>query len=149
MSLFAGQVLSASDAGHLQTVVYSGKQSGNAGSQQAVTTTETDCLNASVTFSTATAAVYVVTAHFDLDASASGASVTVGRLAIDGVTQSDEAHLSAISTARSTPGQVWTGTVSGAGSHTFKLRVLKSAAAGTINCVDQHTKFVVLIIEIV
>lgn len=149
MSLLAGEVLSASDASHLQTVVYSGTQTGNAGSQQTVTTTETDCLGCSVTFSTATAAVYVVTAHFDLDVSSSGTTVNVGRLNIDGVTQTKEAHLSGSSVTRSTPGQVWTGTVSGAGSHTFKLRVIKSAAAATVNCVDTHTTFTVLIIEVV
>lgn len=134
----------------LQPVIYSATQTGNAGNQQVVTTTEADCLGCTVSFSTATAANYVVTATFDFDVSASGATVNVGRLSIDGTTVTgSEAHLGGSSVTRATVSQVWTGAFLAAGAHIVKLRCIKSAAAATVNCVDTHTKFVITVLEVV
>lgn len=150
MTLNAGQAPTAATLLHLQPVTYSAVQTGNAGSQQAVTTTETDCLGCSVTFTTATAANCLLVANFDLDASVAGATVAVGRVRVDGVTiTAPEAHLSGASVTRSTAGQNWTFALSGAGSHTVLLRVLKSAAAATVNCVDLHTRFSLIVTEVV
>jgi hypothetical protein len=150
MTLNAGQAPTAATMLHLQPTIYSAAQTGNGGGLQAVTTTETDCLGCSVTFSTATAAAYMVVAFFDLDVTASGATTAVGRLNIDGTTVTGiEAHLGGSSVTRATPGQVWTGSLSGGGSHTLKLRIIKSAALATINCIDLHTRMAITVIEVV
>ncbi len=150
MTLNAGQAPTAATILHLQSTIYSAAQTGNAGGQQAVTTGETDCLGCSITFSTATAASYMVVAFFDLDVSVAGATTAVGRLNVDGTTITGiEAHLGGASVTRATTGQVWMGSLSGGGAHTVKLRVIKSAAAATINCVDLHTRFAITVIEVV
>jgi len=134
----------------LQSTIYTAFQTGNAGSLQAVTTTETDCLGCSVSVVTATAANWMITAFFDFDVTATGAAIAVGRLNVDGTTITGaEAHLSGSSVTRSTPGQVWSGAFSAAGTHPVKLRIIKSAAAATINCTDLHTRFVLTVIEVV
>lgn len=150
MPITAGKPPTAAQLTRLQSVIYTAFQTGNAGSLQAVTTAETDCLGCSVTFTTATTANWTVTAFFDVDVTATGAAIAVGRLSVDGTTITGaEAHLSGSSVTRSTPGQVWSGAFAAAGSHTVKLRVIKSAAAATINCIDLHTRFVLTVFEVV
>lgn len=150
MPFTAGQKLRASQLQNVQPITYNAFQTGNGGGQQAVTTTETDCLAASVTFTSLTAANCVVVASFDLDVAVTGATIAQGRLSVDAATiTTPEAHLSGSSVTRTTATQSWTFTLSAAGTHTVKLRILKTAAAATINCVDGHTRFSLILSEVV
>lgn len=149
MPFTAGQKLRASDLNKIQPVEYSGQQSGNVSNLQAITTSQVDCLNCFVTFSTSTAATCKIVADWDVDVSTGGAAVAVGRVVVDGSTIGDEAHYSIVTTgSRVTMSQSWRFVLSGSGAHTVKLAVLKSAAAGTVNCDDQHTKFTLTVTEV-
>jgi hypothetical protein len=149
MSFTAGQKLRASDLNKIQPVLYTAIQTGNGGGVQTITTTEADCLGATVTFTSLTAAVCEITAFWDIDVTTGGVTVCQGRIAVDGVTLSQEAHFSAITTAsRCTAGRTWKFTLGGSGSHTVKMRVLKTAAAGAILCDDNHTVFTLAVQEV-
>jgi hypothetical protein len=60
-----------------------------------------------------------------------------------------EVHLNGATIERATLSQVIDFTLSGAGTHTVKLRLLKTAAAATILTDDQHTGFSLQVREIV
>ena len=150
MPFTAGQKLRASQLSMVQPVKYSANQTGNGGGTQTITTTETDCLGAFVTFTSLTAAVCEVVAFWDIDCSSGGAAVAQGRLSVDGVIQTPEAHFSLItSSSRCTAGRSYRFTLSGAGSHTVKMRVLKTGALGTATCDDNHTGFTITVQEVV
>jgi hypothetical protein len=142
MSFLAFQIVRASALNRIQPIVYPAQQTGNAGSQQTVTTTETDSLGCSVTFTTVSAAVCTATLFCDVESTVVGASVFQGRLNVDTVSiTGKEVHLNGATIERATLGQVIDFTLSGAGTHTVKLRLLKTAAAATILTDDQHTGF--------
>jgi hypothetical protein len=150
MSFVAFQIVRASALNRIQPVVYPAQQTGNAGSQQTVTTTETDALGCSVTFTTVSAAVCTATIVCDVESTIVGASVFQGRLNVDTVTiTTKEVHLNGATIERATLSQVIDFTLSGAGTHTVKLRLLKTAAAATILTDDQHTGFSLQVREIV
>lgn len=149
MPFTAGQKLRASDLNKIQPTIYTAQQSGNAGAQQAITTSEADCLNCSVTFTTLTAATCEIVATWDVDVATGGAAIALGRVRVDGVTIANEAHFSIVTTSsRTTMTKSWKFSVAGAGSHTVIQRVLKNAAAGTANCDDQHTGFTLSVLEV-
>jgi plastocyanin len=150
MTFVAFSIVRASALNRIQPVEYSAIQNGNGGSQQTVTTTETDSLGCSVTFTTATAAICTAWLTCDLEVQVTGSTVFQGRLNIDTVTvTTKEVHLNGASLLRMTPGQTIDFTLSGAGTHTVKLRLLKTAAAATIVTDDQHTGFTLSVREIV
>jgi hypothetical protein len=150
MTFAAFQIVRASALNRIQPIVYPATQSGNGGSQQTVTTTETASLGCSVTFTTTTAAICTATIFCDIEIQVTGATVFQARLNVDTVSVSTrEVHLNGSSLQRSTPGQVVDFTLSGAGTHTVKLNLLKTVAAGTIVTDDQHTGFSLQVREIV
>lgn len=149
MPFSAGQRLSGAKLQTVQTVVYSAFQS--ATGAQTFTTSEVDSGACFVTFTTVTnGAVYTCYGVGDLEVTVAGVSVVaVGRLNVDGVSiTAKEMHLRADSVGRATVGQVWTGTLPTAGSHTLKLRLIKNAAGGTMQANDNHTCIVVHIMEV-
>lgn len=149
MTLAAGNRLTAAQLARLQPTTYVATQTGNVGNQQTLTTSAVDSLNATVTFTTTTAAICVVQASFDFDVSAGGSAIALGNLVVDGATQNGEAHMNLNTTGtRHTVGQRWRFTLSGAGSHTVKLQVSKNAAAATAFADDNHTGFVLTVYEI-
>jgi hypothetical protein len=144
----AFQIVRASQLNRIQPYVQSAVQSGTG--QQTVTTTETDAAGCSVTFTSATAALVTATIFCDLEVTATGLSVFQGRLNVDGTSITlKEVHLNGSSLTRATTGQVIDFTLSGAGSHTVKLRLLKTAAAATILTDDNHTGFSLNVREVV
>jgi hypothetical protein len=148
VTLNAGQAPTAATVLHLQTVVYSAGQSGGA----TFTTTETDSSGTTVTFSTATAATCVVVGVGDFEVTTASASVVaVGRLNVDGSTVAGgaEIHLRADSIGRASVSQCWHFSLSGSGSHTIKLRLLKTAVGGVMTANDVHTRIVVMVTEVV
>lgn len=148
MPITAGQPPTAAQLTNLQPVIYSAQQS-NTGNQT-VTTTETDSAGCTVTFSTTTAAKYIAWITSDNDCSVTGTTLVSTRLNIDGTTISTpSANSNANATTRQCVSQVITGTLSGAGSHTFKLRLFKSFNSGTIVANDVHTRVVIQITEVV
>lgn len=113
-----------------------------------LSTTETDISGATVTVNPAGANAFaVVVGVFDVDCTAAGAAVAQGRLSIDGSTQTAEAHGTMISTSRSTVTQVWLPPLA-FGSHTLKLRGLKTAAAGTATIWATHTTITVILVDL-
>lgn len=148
MTLNAGQAPAAASIVNLQPVIYSAQQS-NTG-QQTVTTTETDSVGCTVTFTTLTAAKYIAYIAADHECSATGTTLVSTRLNVDGTTvTTPSANSNANATTRQTVGQVITGTLSGAGSHTVKLRLFKSLNSATIVAYDVHTRFILVIQEVV
>lgn len=94
-------------------------------------------------------AVYKVRGTFDFEIQVAGAAVGVGNLDIDGAAITGTAVFgdpAGAATMRGTVTQTWEGTV-GAGSHTFKLRANKSAAAGTSRTRATNTTIEVSIYE--
>lgn len=149
MSFLAFQIVRASALNRIQPVSYTAIQS-NTGTQT-VTTTESDLVGASVTFTTATAASCTLVAIYDVEVTATGASTFQGRISIDGATvTTKEGHLTGNGALiRVSVSQVIEFTLSGAGSHTVKMRSLKTAAAATIITYDNHTSFSLSVREIV
>lgn len=145
MPFAAGQIVRASALNRIQPTTYQGRAVG----APALGTTENDATSSTILFTTTTAAVCVANAFFDFDVQIAGAAIAVGRLRIDGVTLADEAHTNMAALNRNTCGQSWRFTVSGAGSHTGIMRIIKSAAAGTAIVDDNHTKWTLTVNEIV
>lgn len=150
MALLAFQIVRASQLNRIQPVSYFARQSGNGGSLQTITTTEADLLNCTVTFSTTTAANYIVWFFSDFEVTVVGASTSQFRISVDGSDiGGQEANGSGATLMRYPQGQVFNGTFAGAGSHTVKARVLKTAAAATMVSYDNHTAFAIQVSEIV
>lgn len=76
---------------------------------------------------------------FDLD---SASSIFLGRLLIDGVLQTGEAHMQ--SNARTTVSQVWQWTASSSGSHTVALSV--AMLSGSAEVYASHTRLSLVVI---
>lgn len=148
MPFLAGQTITAAQLNRIQPVTYEGIAS----STLSTTTTVADVVGASVTLTTTAAnAIYVVNATFDMFAStASGTTALQGRLDVDGVNAGREAVFIAATTGeRGTVHQQWRGTLALAGSHTLKLRGLKSGAVGTYQIISGSTIIGIEITEVV
>lgn len=145
MSVAAGQKIRASMLNRLQPVFY---QAGLTATQ-GLTTTTTDLAGASVTFSTTTAnAFFVVFGTFVFDITSAATSFAQGKVAVDGVTQTNIVRWAAeVNTDFDTATQTWTGTLAAAGSHTIKLQADLSAGA-TMQCLGTHTQLLVMICEV-
>lgn len=113
-----------------------------------LTTSEQDVPGATWTFQTVGAnAIVVVIGVYDFDCtSALAATFAMGRLSVDGVTQTTEAHGSTAAAIRNTCAQLWPVSVS-AGTHTVKLRALKNNATPVIAVDATHTTMAVLVFD--
>lgn len=148
MAFASGQRISSARLNRIQPVTYDVA----ATSALTLSTTETDITGALITLTTSAAnAIYVASAVFDMEATTAAAAVMQGRLSVDGSTQTEEALLdgSYSSDARVTSAQLWRGTLASAGSHTFQLRGLKTAAVGVMRINNIHTTLTVTILEVV
>lgn len=149
----AGRAPTAGQFIRLQTVIYEAIQSGNGGGLQSLTTTETDLLGCSVTFTTATAAARVVViagGHFLIQTGSASNLATV-LLNVDGATTTNPFMrcYASVSGVELTLAQFWNLTLASAGSHTLKLRGIKSGAGGTIQTADLDTHFIAQVLEVV
>lgn len=150
MALPAGRAPAAASVVRLQPTPYSAIQTGNAGANQALSTTETDLLGCSVSFSVATLATCVVVATAHFLTVATGAAAMEARLSVDGVIQAGVVRMTGTSAGlEATCSQVWRFAFSATGSHTLKLRGAKSAAVGDLRTGDNNTGFVVAVYEVV
>lgn len=146
MAFLAGDILDAARLNRIAPVTYRIAQT----SIQTVTNVETDVTGAVVIITTAAAnAAYSVQGVFDFDVSTGAATVAVGRLNVDGTSNTtSEAHHGGNAVGRETVAQTWTGTLAIAGNHTFKLRVLKTVNTGAINSNSGHTSALITITEV-
>lgn len=126
--LNAGDRIVASGLKH--PFVVSAAASGNL---TVTTATVTDIPGATVTFNTVqSSSTVVVWGVFDTYVSATAASFAQGYCTIDGVQQTASSIQQLITAGlRQTVAQIWTATLSGAGSHTIKLRGNNPGAIGT------------------
>ena len=108
-----------------------------------------DLTGATITVSTRTAAATVtVVAAFDMQVSTTGTAIATGHCVIDGVDQSSQATGSMTTVGqRMTTFQSWTATLSGTGSHVIKLQGMLSAASGSMNFRQMHTKLTVTVYD--
>lgn len=114
-----------------------------------LTTTETDVPGCTWTFQTTGAnAIVVVIGVFDFDCTSAAANFTyaMGRLSVDGTTQTAEAHGTMAALIRNTCAQLWPVSVA-AGTHTVKLRALKPSASTVISVDAVHTTMAVLVFD--
>lgn len=148
MPFTAFETITAAKLNRIQSVTYEGI----ATSTLSTSTTVADIVGATVTLSTTAAnAIYVVNATFDCFISAvSGVTTIQGRLDVDGVNAGREAVFAGSATGeRGTVQQQWRGTLAAAGSHTLKLRGLKSAAVGTYQIISGSTIIGITITEVI
>lgn len=149
MPILAGQIIDAATLNHLKPATYDAVASANL----VGIVVDTDITGATVTFTTETDnAVYVAEGFFDMDWTAGAAVglVIIGKLAVDGAIQSEEAHAEQAAGAngdRMSTAMGWRGTLATAGSHTIKL-------VGSVPDADQkingtHTTLLVTIHEVV
>lgn len=103
----------------------------------------------SITLPTVTAnARYDAIIVCDFEMTVVGSTTAIGRLSVDGVVQTQEAHLELTTTSvRATVSQVYSGTLAAAGNHTFILQALLSAASGTTLLKASHSTLKVQIFE--
>jgi hypothetical protein len=148
MSFLAFQIVRASTLNRIQPVEYSAIQS-NVGTQT-ITTSEVDLVGATVTFTSLTAAVCTLWAIYDVEVTATGAMTFQGRISVDGATiTTKEGHITGSTAIRVSVAQTLDFTLSGAGTHTVKMRGLKTAAAATVVTYDNHTSFSLQVREVV
>lgn len=147
MPFASGQRLTPARLNRIQPVTYEAVASGTL----TLGTALADVAGAAVTLTTTTAgAVWVAEATFDMNVATAGAGVLAeGHLDVDGVDQTARALKSMAAVDRATAAQRWRGTLAAAGSHTLKLRGIKSGAAGVASIVTTHTKLQVTIYEVV
>lgn len=148
MAFTAFETITAAKLNRIQPVTYEGI----ATSTLSTSTTVADIVGATVTLSTTAAnAIYVVNATFDCYVSAaSGVTTIQGRLDVDGVNAGREAVFTGTATGeRATIKQQWRGTLAAAGSHTLKLRGLKSGAVGTYQIISGSTIIGITITEVI
>ncbi|SCK20044.1 hypothetical protein YUYDRAFT_02074 [Streptomyces sp. ScaeMP-e48] len=132
MPILAGQIVTASQLNRLQPKKYGAVGSGTI----AGAATNADVPSATVTVDTETAANYVVWCVWDANVSAASTGTLLGRLNLDGVNQSPLATMNQPTSAgRAQPSQQYIGTLSAAGSHTFKL-VASPMASQTVQGVN-------------
>lgn len=148
MPILAGQTLTAAQLNRLQPAPYEAE----ATSTLTLGTSVADIVGATYTLSTSAAnALYVVDATFDCWAEVvSGVTAIQCRLDVDGVNAGREGvFLGATTGERATIHQQWKGTLASSGSHTLKLRGLKSAGVGTYKIVATSTVIGITIYEVV
>ncbi len=149
MAFLSGERITATRINRLQPKVYSAACSA---ALTATTSTYADITGASVTLTTDTDnAVYMATAVFDMNVLATSTTILmVGRMQIDGVTDSGIAVYAMDALTRATVTMQWHGTISSAGSHTFKLQGALTNALATGGAFQQDdTKLIVSIYEVV
>lgn len=119
MAYLAGERITAARLNRLQPTPYGAVGSGVI----SASSTNADVTSATVTFTTATAgAAYKAWCTWDFNALGIPGGSSTARLAIDGVGQSPLATFRGdAANERGTVSQVYTGTLSASGSHTFKL----------------------------
>lgn len=113
-----------------------------------VTTTEVDITGATVTFSTLKAnAQYMCIGSFYFSMIAASTGLALGKLNIDGTNQGSFVNFTGLSSTpeRHNLAQCWSGTLAAAGSHTFKLRGVGSAAVAAQRVNATHTTITVLV----
>lgn len=142
------ETITAAKLNRIQPTTYEGIST----STLSTSTTVADVVGATVTLSTAAAnAIYVVNATFDCFVSTVSGTTTIQcRLDVDGVNPGREGVFCGTATGeRATIHQQWRGTLASAGSHTLKLRGLKSAAVGTYQIISGSTIIGIEIYEVV
>lgn len=144
--ILAGEIVTGGRLMRLQTRTYNISPSGNL----TVTTSVQDIPGCSITLTTETDnAGYAVSAAVDCSVTSTDASSLIeARLEIDGVEQLGRAVHAMDTATRDTVSQFWDGTLTSAGSHTFKLTAARgSGGAGSIP--NSNTKLRVTITEVV
>ena len=133
MPILAGQIVTAGQLNRIQP-----KKAGAVGSGTVVgPQTNADVPSATVTMVTETAAKYVVWCVWDVNVTSSSSGTWLGRMALDGVNQSPLGTMNHPATpGRGQPVQMYTGTLTAAGSHTFKLVAspLSGQTVQGVNC---------------
>lgn len=109
--------------------------------------TDTDVPGATITLTTATNGAEFEAVAF-IDFNPTSTSIGIGKLVVDSVIQSGEAHLQSpsASSTRGTTGMVWSGSLATAGSHTLKLTATLPAS---FQIRQTHTKLYVAVYEVV
>lgn len=147
MPFASGETITAARLNRIQPTTY------DAACTPALTLTnsEVDVGAATITLTTVAAnAIYICTAVFDFNVTtAAAAQFCVGRLSIDGVISTREALHDMQTIGRGTVHQQWRGTLAAAGSHTLKLRALKTTAGGVAEASATHTTIQIIIYEVV
>jgi hypothetical protein len=118
----------------------------------AITTTPTPVPGASLSLTVAkpfsSDGRWVARAFFDFSCVATAATICIGELTVDGVTQTGRAIFDVNTTGdRLTVGQQWEGSGLASGSHTFELEVSKTANVGSYDIKGTHTSLSVDIRE--
>ncbi|WP_422733992.1 hypothetical protein ACN26Y_29835 [Micromonospora sp. WMMD558] len=110
-----------------------------------------DVTGTSIALTTLTdGALYIAEASFDMNiATAAAGQLAEGHLDVNGADQTARALKLMTAVDRATVSQRWRGTLTTAGSHTLKLRGIKSGASGVASIVLTHTKLQVTIYEVV
>lgn len=148
MGFLAGETITAGKLNRIQPTPY---EEPCTAALTVTTATYADITGCSITLTTAAAnAVYMAEAVFDANVTVvSGTSLMVGRLLVDGVTDSGIAVYAMDTTDRATIAMRWRGLLASAGSHTLKLQGANSGAAGTGVFQQDDTKLQVTIYEVV
>jgi hypothetical protein len=148
MAFLAGEIVTAGRLNRLQPVTYEAIATALL---TMTTATPADVPGASVTLTTAAAdAAYTAVAVFDAEVLATSASVLMlGKLVVDGTSQSGVAVYGMDTLDRATVVMTWTGTLGSAGSHTLKLQGNLTASLATGGRFNQgDTKITVTITEV-
>jgi hypothetical protein len=85
----------------------------------------------------------LLVASFDVELSGTAGDVFEGQALIDGVAQSGKVHSSSI--GRNNVSRAWAFTLSGTGTHTFKLQALKVNNGSTVVTYATHTGLSVIV----
>lgn len=147
MAILSGQRITAALLRNLKPATYDAAASGTL----VLTTSQQDITGASITLTTATAgAVFVATGTFDVNVTTAQASqLAEGHLDVDGVDQTPRALRDTNAISRVTVTRSWRGTLGAAGSHTLKLRGVKTGTTNVVSMVTTHTGLTVVIYEVV
>jgi hypothetical protein len=115
-----------------------------ASSTTAITTSLADVAGISITFSTTSTNVVVVAyGTVDTDVTVAGASVAYCRLNVDGSDETEEIRRDIGLAGVLTNSTTWRVVLASTGSHTFKLRIAKTAGAGTVTYTATFTTLIV------
>lgn len=146
MPFDTGEPIDAARLNRIQPVLYDVAATGplNLGTALA------DVPGASIPLTTATAgALFEAIATFDMNISTAGTAgqLAEGHLDVDGVDQTRRALKNMAVVDRITVTQTWSGILSAAGNHTFKLRGIKGSS-GAASIIQIHTALIVKIYEV-
>lgn len=149
MALLAGERLTARRANRLQPKPYIAAATS---ALSVANSTYTDIPGCSITLTTETDnATYTAYAVFDASVTTTSTTILmVGRMQIDGVTDSGIAVYGMDTADRACIKMMWQGTITSAGSHTFKLQgALTNTLASGGTFLQDDTKLQVNIYEVV